>query len=296
MNKHTITLTIQKTGLHTNIQDTGRIGYQEFGVPSGGVMDRTAAATANWLVGNPATTPLIEITLMGPSIRIQGSAQIALTGANLSPQLNKGTIPMYETLTINKEATLSFGKAINGCRTYLAIGGDWQVQEWLGSSSAATTTPSTLTPDSVLQKNSQLKIQPRFFLPKRIYEVNLRPIYSDPAFIKVVPGPEFELFSPYAIASFFSQTYTISNDSNRMGYRLIGKDLKIKLKREVISSGIVPGTIQISNSGQAILLMRDAQTTGGYPRIANVISKDLDTVAQLRPREGIRFELKQKGV
>ena len=292
MNHHTTTLHIKKAGLHTSIQDIGRISYQEFGVPSGGVMDREAANTANWLVGNPKNTPLLEITLMGPTIHIQGSAQIALTGANLSPQLNQGTIPMYETLTINKEATLSFGKAINGCRTYLAVGGDWQVHQWLGSSSAATTNTAILTPDSLLQKNSQLQIQPRLFLPKRVQDIGLRPIYSDLAFIKVMPGPEFDLFSPYAIASFFSQTYTISNDSNRMGYRLIGKKLIVELKQEVISSGIVPGTIQISNSGQAILLMRDAQTTGGYPRIANVIRKDLDMLAQLKPGAKIRFELK----
>ena len=287
-----ITLHFQKTGLLTTVQDNGRIGYQEFGVPVSGVMDQGAAQLANWLVGNPPNTPVLEITLLGPTIYIEGSAQIAITGADLSPQLNRQAVPNYETLTINKEATLSFGRINNGCRAYLAIGGEWLVKKWLDSASTATVSAQDLTPDSIITKNSTIQIQqPPAFISKRIPSPDLRQEYTAHIRVNVLPGPEFEAFSPYSIGYFFSQSYRISNDSNRMGYRLIGKELDFHPTKEVISSGIVPGTIQISNAGQPIILMRDAQTTGGYYRIANVLNADLDILAQAKPGTVVWFSL-----
>ena len=132
-----------------------------------------------------------------------------------------------------------------------------------------------------------MNIQPISFIEKKTAPTPAD--YPTSIVIDVLPGPEFNDFSSQTIASFFSQDYTIANDSNRMGYRLLGKELYFKSKQEVISSGIVIGTIQISNAGQPILLMRDAQTTGGYARIAVVTPKDLDRLAQLKPGEKVRF-------
>ena len=284
---NTITLEFLKAGLWTTVQDQGRIGHQAFGVPVGGAMDQTAAQLANWLVGNEKESPLLEITLLGPTIQINQAAQIAITGANLSPSINGIPIAMYETVSIEQGTILKFGKIQHGCRAYLAIGGKWMVQKWLDSGSAATTSPAMLTPDSILKKDSILNIQSTSFIEKRTAPTP--PDYTSAIVVDVLAGPEFNNFSSSTIASFFSQEYTIANDSNRMGYRLLGTDLHFESKQEVISSGIVLGTIQISNAGQAILLMRDAHTTGGYPRIAVVAPSDLDRLAQLKPGEKVRF-------
>ena len=281
------TLHFLKAGLWTTVQDKGRIGHQASGVPVSGAMDQTAAQLANWLVGNAEDHPVLEITLLGPSIQINHTVQIAITGANLSPMVSGTPIPMYETIAIDKGAILKFGRIQNGCRAYLAVGGQWMVQRWLGSASAATTSTAKLTPDSLIKKDSLLTIQATPFIEKR--NSPPPPDYENSIVVNVLPGPEFDQFSSHTIAHFFSQTYTIANDSNRMGYRLLGKELSTESKQEVISSGIVVGTIQVSNAGQPILLMRDAQTTGGYPRIAVVLPEELDRLAQLKPGEAVRF-------
>ncbi len=284
---NSITLHFLKAGLWTTIQDQGRIGHQASGVPVSGAMDQTAAPLANWLVGNAKEDPVLEITLLGPTIQINQAVQIAITGANLSPTVNGIPVPMYETISVESGALLKFGKIQSGCRAYLAIGGKWEIQKWLTSGSAATTYTTTLTPDSIIKKGSELTIQTTSFIEKR--SIPTPPDYTTSIVVDVLPGPEFHHFSSYMIAHFFSQTYTIANDSNRMGYRLLGKELFSESKQEVISSGIVLGTIQISNAGQPILLMRDAQTTGGYPRIAVVLPEELNRLAQLKPGEKVRF-------
>ncbi len=281
------TLHFLKAGLWTTVQDQGRIGHQAFGVPVGGAMDQTAAQLANWLVGNATESPVLEITLLGPTVQINQAVQIAITGANLSPTVSGTSIPMYETVTIDKGSVLKFGKIQNGCRAYLAVGGKWSIQKWLDSASAATTSSATLTPNSLINKDSILTISPTSFIEKRT--VPTPSDYATSIVVNVLPGPEFNNFSSHTIAHFFSQSYKVANDSNRMGYRLLGADLHFESKQEVISSGIVLGTIQISNAGQPILLLRDAQTTGGYPRIAIVAPKDLDRLAQLKPGEKVRF-------
>lgn len=281
------TLHFLKAGLWTTVQDQGRVGHQASGVPVSGAMDQTAAQLANWLVGNTKDHPVLEITLLGPTIEINQDAQIAITGANLSPTINGTTILMYETISVEKGAVLKFGKIQIGCRAYLAVGGQWMVQKWLASASASTTSTAILTPDSLIKKGSALIIQTSSFIEKR--STPTPSDYASSIVVTVLPGPEFNTFSSHTIAHFFSQTYTIANDSNRMGYRLLGKEITNDVKQEVISSGIVLGTIQISNSGQPILLMRDAQTTGGYPRIAVVMPDELDRLAQLKPGEEVRF-------
>lgn len=287
------TLLFKKPGLLTTVQDLGRIGVQHLGVPIGGVMDQKSAKTGNWLVGNKDASPILEITLMGPEIEIQGPCQIALTGARLSPLLNGQQVSMYETINIDKNAILSFGKLVAGCRTYLAIGGTWQVKKWLSSYSAASVNGLALTRDSIIQKNSLLMINSQAFIPKRIAPQEQQATLADQISVRVMMGPEFDLFTSKDIAHFFGQTYHISNQSNRMGYRLEESIPNFQPCKELISSATLPGTIQISNSGQPIVLMRDAQTTGGYFRIANILTEDLDKVAQLKPKNSIRFILKE---
>ncbi len=287
----TTTFHFKKPGLLTQVQDMGRIGYQAFGVPVSGVMDRASAQMANWLVGNPPNNPVLEITLLGPQIGIKGSCQIAITGADLSPQIDGRPVPMFESVGVVSGSVISFGKIKNGCRAYLAVRGDWAVKKWLGSCSASANNGDELTPDSIFQKGSILTIKTKPPIAKKILPADTRPAFSGRCEVRVVEGPEFEMFSAMAIGFFFSRSYKVAPDSNRMGYRLDAKIVDFEPDREIISSATIPGTIQVTNAGQPIILMADAQTTGGYPRLANVISADMDKLAQVKPGDEIRFSL-----
>ncbi len=281
----------QKAGLQTTIQDKGRIGYQSYGVPVSGVMDKKAAALANELVENTPETPVLEITLLGPTIKIMGDCQIAITGADLSPKVNQQPILLYKTIQLKDGDTLSFGAVKNGCRAYLAIRGNWQIKKWLDSYSALPYSGDAAMPDSLIQKGTTLQVETIPAIAIKNIPKDAQPNFRKRVRIRVLPGPEFEEFSPYTIAYFFSRGYQLTNDSNRMGYRLDATLIDFKPKREVISSGIMPGTIQITSAGQPVILMMDAQTVGGYYRIANVVSADLDKLAQLKPGDEVWFSL-----
>ncbi len=283
-----VTLTFQKAGMLTTVQDKGRFGYQAYGVPVGGAMDQLAAQTANQLVGNAEAMPVLEITLLGPTIHFNQAIQIAITGADLSPTLNRTPISSYQSITIKADDILSFGRIVNGCRAYLAIRGTWQIPQWLNSYSAVHPNKEVL-PNSIIKKGSQLQV----LTSPLTQEIKLSPPIPStsltPIPIRVIAGPEFKQFTTFQIAHFFSHTYTIANNSNRMGYRLQGMPLSLETSSSMISSGIIPGTVQINNAGLPIVLMRDAQTVGGYPRIANVVVEDINRLAQLKPQEQVRF-------
>ncbi len=280
-----------KPGLQTTIQDQGRVGYQGMGVPVNGAMDKASARTANYLVGNDENGPVLEITLLGPGIRIEGQGQIAITGGNLSPKVNGKSVDMYETLDVEDGDMISFGRPVSGCRSYLAVRGDWQVTPWLGSCSASATKASELTPQSVIQKEQVLEIEYEELIPPLAIDEEEQPDLRALNSIRVLPGPEFSLISNLTIGDFFSRDFKVSNDSNRMGYKLEGNLAHFESAREVISSGIIPGTIQVTNAGQPIVLMADAQSSGGYTRLANVVTEDLDKLAQMKPGDVLRFRL-----
>ena len=285
--------TFNKSGLKTSVQDMGRVCYRHFGVPAAGVMDSVSAKIANALVENDPETPILEITLMGPEIDIKGDCQMAITGADISPEIDGVSVPMYETLLVKSGAVLSFGRLRSGCRTYLAIRGTWRVKTWLGSNSASSCNGLMLTPDSIIKKRNKLMVCTKPHIPKKILPEKEIPEISGNIDVSVLPGPEFGMFSDEAINWFFNRWHYITINSDRMGYRLESNIPDFKPGREIISSGIVPGTIQITGSGQPIILMADAQTTGGYLRLGNVITPDLDRLAQLRPGDKIRFLLLQ---
>lgn len=280
-----------KPGLQTTVQDQGRIGYQGIGIPVNGAMDKAAAKMANQLVDNEENGPVLEITLMGPAIEVKGTGQIAITGADLSAKVNGEPIARYETLELEDGDLISFGRPAEGCRAYLAIRGSWQIEPWLDSFSASATKVTELTPQSLIRKDHVLEVVFDEFTAPRICPEEELPDLTNLKSIRVLPGPEFSLISNLSIGDFFSQDFKISNDSNRMGYKLEGGLAHFESTQEVISSGIIPGTIQITNAGQPIILMADAQSSGGYTRLANVISEDLDKLAQMKPGDVVRFRL-----
>ncbi len=278
---------VVKPGLFSTLQDQGRMGFQAFGVPVSGALDRKSASLANWLVGNDMDQPVIEITVLGPDLTFSSAGQLALTGANLHPLLNGNPIPQNQTINFGAGAELTFGKSCNGCRSYLAISGEWKVERWLGSACAVPYTENLLT-TSRLQKEQQITIENRVSTEIRFCEdTSLEKGCVD---IRILQGPEFSLFTDEALNNFLEVEHIISKDVNRMGMRLKTR-IEFCGSTEMISAGVIPGTIQIARSGQPIVLLADAQTTGGYPRIANVISVDMDLLAQCRPGDTVRFHL-----
>ena len=290
MNKD-IHISVLKEGLQTLIQDQGRMGYQDVGVPIGGAMDKSSAKIANQLVGNDANSPVLEIAMIGPILVFDQDCQIALSGADLSAVLNHESLEMYRTISVPGGSLLTFGRPLAGCRTYLAVRGKWQVPQWLGSYSAFFQAGMELPKGSVLKKGDRIRISSAPVIRTAYFPTERRPTYPSYIRVKVMPGPEFELFDRHSIAYFFGRKHQLASESNRMGYRLLSYLPHFSPQSELISSGVVPGTIQITHSGQPIILMADAQTTGGYFRIANVVSEEMDRLAQLKPGEKVSFEL-----
>ena len=285
--KHNLQLEVIKAGLHTSIQDWGRWGHLAFGVPKSGAMSQLDAAKANWLVGNDKSAPVLEITMVGPSLKLEGKGQIALSGASIQVTFNDQPLSHLQTIDIEGPGILNFGHTQDQCRTYMAIGGDWKLTPWLGSFSATPINSHLLTPQSHLKKGmlwvveSRSKVEHREISEEVVTDVKIR----------VMPGPEYQKMSIRTVRDLLTKEFEISNQSNRMGYRLKGKITPYQPQPEIISSGIVPGTIQITNNGELIVLMADAQTTGGYPRIANIINADISKVAQMIPGDVISFSL-----
>lgn len=282
-----VNLRIIKAGMLSLFQDGGRSGHQAYGLPAGGALDRQAMQDANYLLEQEADHPIIEITLLGPEILFEGTLQIALTGADLSPMINSEPTLMYQTITVLAGDRLTFGVRKNGCRTYLGLRGRWQLPDWLGSHSALWLGGKILPEGSMLRAGDCLSIAVDPLIAER--QIKKPPFYPTQPTLRLVPGPEFDRFPLTTIKYLVSNAFTLSADSSRMGCRLNEALPDYQVREELISSGIVPGTVQVLPSGRLVLLLADAQTTGGYPRVATVQDRDLDAVAQLIPGNKVRF-------
>ncbi len=282
-----LTMKFRKAGLQTLVQDGGRSGYQQQGVPEGGAMDQVSYRLANWLVGNPVDHPALEMTLLGPEVRFDVDCQIALTGADLSASINGQPVSLNQTLNCMQGDELSFGHVHGGCRAYLAIRGDWMVDYWLQSASALPGFDEIL-PDSQISDESALQIRLKHDIEPRAFD--FIPVSSDSFRLRAVPGPDSGCILQEAVDDFFSRTFRVSTAANRMGYRLEGKLKGLGKRDELISSGVIPGTVQVASSGQPVIMQVDGQTTGGYYRVANIITADLPVLAQLKPGDNVSFQ------
>ena len=280
-----------KGGLQTLIQDMGRPDYRAMGVPVGGALDRSSAIIANRLVSNKVNAPVLEITVSGPTVQFEGATcLIAITGADISPTLNGAPIEMYRSIQVTTNSKLSFGKLNSGCRAYLAVMGDWQISTWLNSASAIFQENPDVTPDSFIVKGKEISIHHGGKFETRVYPPSLLQRGGNTHVVRLLPGPEFDMFDHETHEKFFNQVHKLSSQSNRWAYRL-DSQFKISVTgQEMISSAVLPGTIQIPHSGIPMVLMADAQTTGGYPRIAVVISADMDILAQAKPGDSLVFK------
>ncbi len=284
---------ILSPGLQTTVQDTGRHGFGRYGVAPSGALDSFALRIANLLVDNHEDAACLETLLMGLRIKALADMTIAVSGANLQPRVDKRPLPMWRSHEFKKGEILSFLGPASGCRAYLAFGGGIQVPVVMGSSS--TNLPSAfggyqgraLQPGDVLSLDlppGGLKAVDRALNPEAI------PVYPDKWPLRVMWGPQGEDFLQPARDVFINSTYTVSAESDRTGVRLDGPpiDKKEGTPASIISEGVVSGSIQIPGDGKPIIILGET-VTGGYRKIATVISADLFMLGQIKPGDQVEF-------
>lgn len=292
-------IAVVKPGWFTTVQDLGRYGYQQYGVPVSGAMDRFASTVANRLVGNPDNAALLEITLKGPELLFEREAVICIAGADLSPSVNGIDVPLWKSFVVNSGNRLAFGARRAGSRGYIAIAGGVNVPLVLGSRSTHAYSQTggfngrPLAQGDILHGGHPFPHTSRSIgrhLPER-----LRPVYGNVATLRIIPGPQRSYFLESVVKVLTDSTYTVSSHSDRMGYRLAGPRLPHAKPAHFISDCTALGALQVPSDEQPILLMADRQTTGGYPKIGVVISADLHLAAQLAPGDTVEFRIGSLG-
>ncbi len=273
-------------GLLTTVQDAGRFGYQRDGLTPSGPMDPWALAVANLLCGNRRGAAALEITLLGPTLRVLAPVRLALTGADLSATMDGLPLTVWKTHTLTPGQTLRFGRRVSGARAYLAVMGGFAVPEVLGSQATflrggfGGLNGRRLQAGDVLEGFAAHGAGPGVGLAEP-------PEYARLAVLRVLPGPHDSHFSNAARSAFFDSEYVVSPRSDRQGYRLDGPP--VPTTGGILSEAAPMGGLQVPPDGQPILLMADRQPTGGYPLLGVVVSADLTLAGQIAPGDAIRF-------
>lgn len=283
-----------RPGLLTTIQDTGRKSVGKFGVATGGAMDPYSLRVANLILGNPPSAPALEITLIGPELVAQRDLWISICGGDLSPTIDGKEIPLWRPVRILKGQSLGFGACVSGFRAYLAVNGGFSVPSVLKGTGTDLRGKMGGFQGRALRKGDQLPVVQVEQTPRCSFRLGEEwiPSWQESPTIQVIRGSEFSSFTIQSQKDFFTDVFQVTPRSDRMGYRLQARDgspLLRQLQEEVISSGVVPGTIQVPPDGQPIVLMADCQTVGGYPRIGVVATVDLPKMAQCKPGDYVTF-------
>ena len=276
---------VLKPGFYSSIQDLGRRGYQQFGVPVSGVMDVYSAKMVNAILGNDKNTAVIEMTMTGVTLQFNCDINICISGAEMNPMLNGIKIDLNKSVSVVKSDILSFGKLNNGFRCYLAVSGGFQSEVRMNSRSMF----KGITNQNKLKKDDELKVvnSSETLVKHASIRVNNTRLFSET--IDVYRGPEFDKLSASQIETLLNSKFTISKANNRMGYQLV-EPLENDLK-SIITSSVMPGTVQLTPSGKLIILMRDCQTTGGYPRVLQLKETSIDVLAQKFTNQTLSFKL-----
>ncbi len=276
-------ITVVKAGLYSSIQDVGRFGYRKIGVPLSGSMDQFSAVQANLMLGNAEGDAVLEITLLGPTLKFQQATTIAITGAPFTTGLNDADIILNRAISVKKNDVLVFGKAKKGMRCYMAVSGGFQTPLVLGSRSFY----KTITTESVLKNGDKLPIaQQQAF--NKIPNHPIKTLHFETTTLEVYPA-EFSVLSKLQQKALLKNDFKISAQSNRMGY-VLERDAGFSAK-EILTAPVQPGTVQLTPSGNLIVLMRDAQVTGGYARIFQLTELSMNILAQKRGGEEVNFTL-----
>jgi len=284
-------LDIQFPGLFTTVQDLGRTGYGPLWVSASGAADSTALRVANILVGNREGSPALEMTLRGGQFLFPEGALVAFGGSDFSVAVEGQPIALWTTNEVLCGQCLTCGGSRTGARCYLCVRGGVCVPMVLGSASTDVLCGMGGFGGRVLRRGDRLEIGPEPVLPPRSsLNPDLRHLLGGRQVFRVTDGPQCEWFTPATADIFYNSTYSVTSDANRMGIRLAGPQLSPKFSCELITEGVSLGSIQITGSGQPVILFVEQQTTGGYPKIANVIAADLPALGQLKPGDQIRFQ------
>lgn len=274
-------ITVIRAGMLTTVQDLGRRGHRAAGVPVGGAMDAFALRLANLLAGNAEEAAALEFTLLGPELEFASDTTVAVGGGDF------GALPLWEPVQVRAGERVKFSAARTGCRGYLAIAGGLDVPVVLGGRGTDLRAAlggfegRALRDGDVLRAGEiARRVAGRWHIDERIL-----PAYSAGPTVRVVRGAQADEFGDTLLTAEFK----VTPKSDRMGVRLAGPAVARDNARELVSTTVAPGTVQVPPDGQPIVLMADAQTIGGYPQIAHVVSADLPLVAQLRPGDAMRF-------
>lgn len=282
---------VEDGGILTTVQDAGRFGYQQYGVSPAGPMDQKAFYLSNILVGNPKEEGALEITFQGPRLRFEADNVIAVTGGDLSPQVNDQAVPMCQAIPVKSGDVLSFAGMKNGCRGYIAFAGGLDIPAVMGSKSTLLRNNLGGMEGRKLQKGDKIGFSaPKTELPAMdrrktpVEKYNSREIV-----LRVVPGPQDDCFSREGTQKFYWNSAVISNEFDRMGCRLECDPIPHMGDGNIISDGIAFGSIQVPTNGKPIIMLADRQTTGGYTKIGTVASVDLPKLVQVMPGCKVRF-------
>jgi len=274
-------ISVIRSGMLSTVQDLGRRGHLAEGVPFGGAADPFALRVANLLVGNAENAPGLEVTLTGPELEFSKAVWVAVCGAQFE------NIPSWRPFRVEAGARLIFGKRLQGCRAYLAFAGGFDIEPVMGGRGtflAATMGGFKGRPvrdgDVIKALDGERHLVGRWSLDERVL-----PPYSREPNVHVMPGAQSGEFGD----ALFSGRFLVTARSNRMGIRLDGAMLARSETDELVSTAVAPGTIQVPPDGNPIVLMTDAQTLGGYPRVGHVATVDMPLLAQLAPGDGVRF-------
>ena len=280
-------------GMLSTIQDGGRKGFAAMGFNASGVMDVRSYHIANALVGNFTDEAVIEMTYLGGSFKFLESNYIAITGADMSPKLDGVPVEMYTTVFVKQDETLTFSTAESGMRAYIAVRGGIDVPVIMGSRSTNLKCKLGGLDGRPLKAGDIVPCRDVYdeFHKHLIHSAPKEDFGSDEITVRVLLGPQDDYFTDHGIKTFLNSTYTVTNESDSMGCKRSGEKIEYKNTVDIISDGIVFGSIQIPRTGNPIIMLADRQTTGGYAKIATVISVDLPLLAQARPGTKVRFEL-----
>jgi len=278
-------------GFFTVVQDEGRWGYQAFGVSVSGAMDRYACRLANILAGNHHKAAVLEMTLKGDTLQFNKDAVVAVCGADMQATLNGQAIANWSSFFVPAGSELAFSYAVEGCRTYVAVNGGFDVPVVLGSRATYTRAVigghegrKLINGDALTIGNEAQLTGIACLLPER-YRLS----YGTSITLRILTGPQDDLFTADGLATLFNSSYTITNEADRMGYRLEGPKISHINKPDIISDGLCQGAIQVPGHGMPIVMMAERQTTGGYAKIGTVIGPDLALLAQGKPSDTITF-------
>lgn len=292
-------LIVVEGGMLSTIQDRGRVGYQQYGMPVAGSMDLEAMAISNLLVGNERDSAIIEMTVSGGTFRAEGDLVLAVFGADMPMKIGDREIPIGQAFTLNDGEELKFDIARAGFRAYLAVAGGFNIKAILGSKSTYLQGKLGGFKGRQLKSGDEIEINkvnekidywqlPESYLEK--YIIKLNKCKKEGVTVRTIEGPQEEYFTKKGLETFYSSTYNISNNSNRMGYRLEGERVEHKTSADIISDGIAFGSVQVAGDGQPMIMMADHQTTGGYTKICSILACDLPILSQMGPGTPIRFK------